>query len=82
MLRECVIDFGGHWDQFLPLAEFAYNNSYHPSIETTIFEALYGKRCRSLFGWFKTFEIQSCGTDLLQESLNRVRVIQDRLRAS
>ena len=29
MLRACVVDFGGHWDQFLPLAEFAYNNSYH-----------------------------------------------------
>ena len=27
MLRACVIDFGGHWDQFLPLVEFAYNNS-------------------------------------------------------
>ena len=23
MLRACVIDFGGQWDQFLPLAEFA-----------------------------------------------------------
>ncbi|XP_069152101.1 uncharacterized protein [Solanum lycopersicum] len=42
MLRACVIDFGGHWDQFLPLAEFAYNNSYHSSIEMAPFEALYG----------------------------------------
>ena len=23
-----VIEFGGHWDNFLPLAEFSYNNSY------------------------------------------------------
>ena len=29
MLRACVIEFGGHWDNFLPLAEFSYNNSYH-----------------------------------------------------
>ena len=28
MLRASVIDFGGQWDQFLPLAEFAYNHSY------------------------------------------------------
>ncbi|WMV55112.1 hypothetical protein MTR67_048497 [Solanum verrucosum] len=42
MLRACVIDFGGHWDQFLPLAEFAYNNSYHSSIEMAPYEALYG----------------------------------------
>ena len=28
MLRACVIEFGGHWDNFLPLAEFSYNNSW------------------------------------------------------
>ncbi|XP_070016021.1 uncharacterized protein [Nicotiana sylvestris] len=28
MLRTRVIDFGGQWDQLLPLAEFAYNNIY------------------------------------------------------
>ena len=32
MLRVCVTDFGGSWDQFLPLTEFAYNNSYQSSI--------------------------------------------------
>ena len=39
MLRACVIDFGGQWDQFFPLAEFAYNNSYHSSMEMIPFEA-------------------------------------------
>ena len=28
MLRECVLDFRGSWEDYLPLAEFAYNNSY------------------------------------------------------
>ena len=32
MLRACVIDFGGNWDDHLPLVEFSYNNSYHASI--------------------------------------------------
>ncbi|XP_059291499.1 uncharacterized protein LOC132044982 [Lycium ferocissimum] len=50
MLRACVIDFGGHWDQFLPLAEFAYNNSYHSSIEMAPFEALHGRRLHSPIG--------------------------------
>ena len=58
MLRACVIDFGGHWDQFLPLAEFAYNNSYYSSIEMAPFEALYGRRCRSPIGWFDAFEVR------------------------
>ena len=29
MLRACVIEFGGYWDNILPLAESSYNNSYH-----------------------------------------------------
>jgi len=28
MLRTCVLDFGKSWDNYLPLVEFAYNNSY------------------------------------------------------
>ena len=47
MLRICVMDFGGQWDLHLPLIEFAYNNSYHASIEMTSYEALYGRKCRS-----------------------------------
>nr|GFA80802.1 putative reverse transcriptase domain-containing protein [Tanacetum cinerariifolium] len=47
MLRACVIDFGGNWDVHLPLAEFSYNNSYHPSIWCAPFKALYGMNCRS-----------------------------------
>ena len=32
MLRAWVINFSSRWDQNLPLAQFAYNNSYHSSI--------------------------------------------------
>ncbi|WMV24685.1 hypothetical protein MTR67_018070 [Solanum verrucosum] len=53
MLRACVIDFKGNWDDHLPLIEFAYNNSYHSSIAMAPFEALYGRRCRSPVGWFE-----------------------------
>ncbi|KAH0643764.1 hypothetical protein KY290_035213 [Solanum tuberosum] len=74
------MDFGGQWDQFLPLAEFAYNNSYHSSIQMAPFEALYGRHCRSPAGWFESTEPRPRGTDLLQEALDQVRVIQDRLR--
>ena len=28
MLRGCVIDFKSTWDNYLPLIEFAYNNSF------------------------------------------------------
>ena len=47
MLRVCVVDFKGNWDDYLPLIEFSYNNSYHASIGMPPFEALYGRKCRS-----------------------------------
>ncbi|XP_070004939.1 uncharacterized protein [Nicotiana sylvestris] len=28
MLRACILEFGGSWDTYLPLAEFPYNNSF------------------------------------------------------
>ena len=49
MLWACVIDFSGSWDSYLPLAEFSYNNNYHPSIGAPPFELLYGRKCRTRF---------------------------------
>ena len=82
MLRACVIEFGGQWDSFLPLAELSYNNSYHSSIDMAPFEALYGRRCRSPIGWFDAFEVRTWGTDLLRESLDKVKSIQEKLLAA
>ena len=82
MLRVCGIDFGGHWDKFLPLAEFSYNNSYHSSIDMAPFEAFYGRRCRSPIGSFDAFEVRTWGTDVLRESLEKVKFIQDKLLAA
>ena len=53
MFRVCVIDIRGNWDVHLPLIEFLYNNSYHSSIGMALFEALYGRRCRSPMWWFE-----------------------------
>ena len=50
------------------MIEFAYNNSYHASIEMAPFEALYGRKCRSPIGWFEVGEIALLGPDLLFEA--------------
>ena len=42
MLRACALTYSQKWDECLPLAEFAYNNSYQESIRMAPFEALYG----------------------------------------
>jgi hypothetical protein len=47
MLRACVLNFQGSWEEHLPLIEFAYNNSFHASIGMAPYEALYGRKCRS-----------------------------------
>ena len=82
MLRACVIEFGGHWNNFLPLEEFSYNKIYHSSIDMAPFEALYGRRCRSPIGWFDAFEVRPWGTDLLRELLDKVKSIQENLLAA
>ena len=32
MLRACVQDLKGSWEEYLPLVELAYNNNYQASI--------------------------------------------------
>ena len=51
MLQACLLDFQGKWKEYLPLAEFSYNNSYQATIKMAPFEALYGRRCRTLLCW-------------------------------
>ena len=45
MLRACVLDHKGCWEEHLPLVEFAYNNSYQASIQMVPYEALYRRPC-------------------------------------
>ena len=40
MLRACVLDLKGSWEEHLPLVEFTYNNSYLASIHMAPYEAL------------------------------------------
>ena len=47
LLRACVMDLKGNWDDHLPLVEFSYNKNFQSSIVMTLFEGLYGRRCRS-----------------------------------
>ena len=82
MLRACVIEISGHWDNIVPLAKFSYNNSYQSSINMAPFEAFYGRRCRSPIGWFHAFEVRPWVTDLLRELLEKVKFIQEMLLAA
>ena len=82
MLRACVLEFKGNWDDHLPLIEFAYNNSFHASIGMAPFEALYGRRCRSPVGWFELGEMALIGPDLVLEAMEKVKLIRERLKTA
>jgi len=47
MLRACVLEFQGKWEDNLPLVGFSYNNSYQFTIKREPFEALYERRCQT-----------------------------------
>lgn len=79
MLRACVLDFQGSWEDHLSLAEFAYNNSYQSSIGMAPFEALYGRACRSPVCWADVGETTPLGPDLVQETTKNVALIRQRL---
>jgi hypothetical protein len=56
MLRACVLTYGKDWEQSLPYAEFSYNNGYQASLGMSLFEALYGRKCRTPLMWSEVGE--------------------------
>ena len=80
ILRACVMEFKGSWDTHFALMEFAYNNSYHASIEMTPFEALYGRKCRTPVCWDEVGERRLVGLGLVQITSEKVKVVRDNLK--
>ena len=75
MLRACVLDHKGSWEEHLPLVEFAYNNSYQTSIQMAPYEALYGP-CMSLLCWTEVGESSITGPDLIRDTSKKVSLIR------
>jgi len=82
LLRACVLEQGVSWDECLALIEFTYNNSFHSSIRMAPFEALYGRRCRTPSCWYESGESALLGPDVVQETTEKVKMIQEKMRAS
>ncbi|KAD3640641.1 hypothetical protein E3N88_29864 [Mikania micrantha] len=76
MLRACIIDYGGSWDDHLAMAEFSYNNSYHASMGMPPYEALYGRRCRTPVCWGDVNQREIGNLDVVRsvsEDLKRIK---------
>ena len=76
MLCCCVLDFLGSWDRYIPLTEFAYNNNYQSNIGIAPYEALYGRKCRTLVCWTDLNKHKVIDPDIVKETEEKVRIIQ------
>ena len=82
MLRMCVMDIRGSWNNYLLLVEFAYNNSYHNSIEMVPYEALYGRKCRSPLCWNEIGERELTRPEIIHDAAGKVALIKRRLETA
>ncbi|KAJ9544943.1 hypothetical protein OSB04_024650 [Centaurea solstitialis] len=82
ILRACVLDFGGSWEDHLPLIELAYNNSYHLSIKAAPYEVLYGRKCKIPLCWNEVGESQLAGPEVVQITSDKINQVRDRLKTA
>jgi hypothetical protein len=82
MLRAYALKHEGSWDKSLPFAEFSYNNSYRVGLNMAPFEALYGRKCRTLLYWSETGESQLFGPEIIKEAERQVQVIRENLKVA
>ena len=82
LLRACVLEQGISWVECLPFIEFTYNNIFHSSIGMASFEALYRRRCRTPLCWYESGESALLGLDVVQETTEKVKMIQEKMKAS
>ena len=79
MLRACILDHKGNWEEHFPLVEFTYNNSYQASIQMAPYEALYWRPCRSPICWTEVGESSITGPDMIRDTSEKVSLIRKRL---
>ena len=66
----------------MSLVEFAYNNSYHSSIEMAPYEALYGRKCKSPLCWEEVGERKLLGLEIIQMTSEKINLIRERLQTA
>jgi hypothetical protein len=80
MLRMYVMDQQKRWEEFLPLVEFAYNNSYQSTIKMVPFKFLYGRPCRMPLSWDWLEDRVLVGPEAIQEMEEQMQTIRQRIK--
>ena len=82
MLRAFVFEFKDSWVKHLSLVEFAYNNCYQVSIGMAPYEALYGRKCRTLICWDEVGEWKFNDVELIEVTSEKIQIIRKRLKTA
>ncbi|KAD4981761.1 hypothetical protein E3N88_18432 [Mikania micrantha] len=82
MLRACIMDFSGSWDDYLPLAEFSFNNSYHSSIQMPPYEMNYRRKCRTPVCWREVGQRELAHKKVVKATNDQIDQIRAHLKAS
>ena len=68
------------WEDYLHLAEFAYNNGYQTSSKMSSFEVIYGWKCRTPVTWDNPVDQFMLGPDLFMDLKQLVTKVQVNLK--
>ena len=82
MLWACVLDFNDSWVMHLTLVKFAYNNSFHTSIDIASYEALYGRKCRMPLCWDEVGKKKLEDVELIETISKKVKIMRERLKVT
>ena len=81
-MRMYVMDQPSKWESYLYLVEFVYNNGYHASLKMSQFEALYGRRCKTLVSWDNPSDRVIVGPKMLKDMEEQVMKIRQNLKVA
>ena len=82
MLRMYVMEKPTKWEDYLHLVEFAYNNGQQASLGMSLYESLYGRRCRTPITWGNPVNRFVISPELLKEMEQEVVNIRQKLKAA
>ena len=64
----------------MSLVEFAYNNSYQANIGMALYEALYGRKCKTPIYWDEVGEWKLNDVELIEVTSEKIRLFKKDLR--
>lgn len=76
MLHMYVMDKPSKWEDYIHLEKIAYNKKQHETLNTSPFEALYGRKFRMLVNSDDLMNKEILGLEFIQEMEHQVTKIR------